>query len=77
MDLEPHQAGALSERLGRAEQPGGLLTVDIFGQVGKALEDAGERLANPRVHGAGQRIMGVTLRFLSVSLCDGDAGSGQ
>jgi hypothetical protein len=43
MDLEPHHPLALPERLGRSENAGGLLTVGISGEIGKALEDAGKR----------------------------------
>ena len=42
MDLEPHHPHAPPERLGRAEKTGGLLTVAVSGEIGKALKVVGK-----------------------------------
>ena len=69
IDLEPDRAHALPDAVCRAEEPGRFaVTAGLAGQSGEAFEDVGDAQVRLDVGGTRQRVMGVALGLLRLTL---------
>ena len=60
----------------RAEEPGGFaVTAGLAGQSGEAFEDVGDEQVRLDFGGTRERVVGVALSLLRLTLCDRHAGA--